>query len=311
MPSSLAAALAASKKTVDRAATIEAKIASVNPPARSSLTQHNDAKMTQLINNPAHKPDSKNSNSESSSPKQEAGKQTPNSKNRKGGGKSHHQPNHTRTARDDYCAAAGEEIVFLCDIPSDDDDYQECVEESRLDLDALVITDQRNARGKGRGRGGSGHNSARNNSIGNGGRILNVNASRRMIGHALGTRLGPASNNDRYGSQDGREVINGKRIEDRGPNNPGAMPTPWSKKTQELMNEKNKNVHGESRSHISRKNECCNKTAGRNNREFSQKFDRDKTDAMANDESTPSPMPKLESAVLKGRWADEDSSDDE
>lgn len=296
---------------MERAETPDAQIALAKPSAPSSLTQHNNEKQEQQIKNSVHKPDSEDSNSKSPSPnRKDVGKQ-PANRNRTGRGKLHHQPNHTGTARDDYCAAAAEEIVFLCDIPSDDDDFQECVEESRLDFDALVITDHRNARGKRTGRGGSGKNSARSNSNGNGGRILNVNASRRIIGHALGTRLGPASNNGRIGAQDSREGIDGKVMNDRRPNNPGAMPTPWSNKAQELTNAKNKNDRNSSDSHISRKNACGNTTASRINREFSEKLDREKTDAMANDASKPSLMPKLESAALKGRWADEDSSDDE
>ncbi|KAL3800355.1 hypothetical protein HJC23_003651 [Cyclotella cryptica] len=312
MPSSLAAALAASKKTAHNEAAPEPKQPPAKPCAPSSLSQHSD-KQARHINKPANKHDSKHPTSENLSPKRkEAGKQqTSNDRNRLDVGKTHHQPNHTRAGRGGNHASAGEEIVFLCDIPSDDDDCQECVEESRLDLNSLSITDRRNAGGKGRGRGGRMHNSARNNSSDNGGRVLNVNASRRMIGHALGTRLGPASNNDIYGAQGGRDAIDRKSNNNRCTNNPGTMPTPWSQKAQEFRGEKKQNIHDDSHCDVSRINEGRNTTENRIKREFSHKNGRDKEETIAIDAVEPSPMPKLESAALKGRWADEDSSDDE
>lgn len=287
MPSSLAAALAASKKGAAASQTKED--APLKHSAPSSLAQHqknhNDDKPVY-----AQSGKSKRQTAEQASRKGRGGRGPPKSRQ--------HQENN----RD------ADEIVFICDIPSSDDD--ECDEDGGIGLDTLQISDhQESGRGHGgrkqspkhkggRGReGGRRDTTSKNN---NGGRVLNVNASRRMIGHALGTRLGPPPNNS-------RDINNTKHNNYQASSNPGSMPTPWSKKAQELKNDNG---------------DYCTerKTDPGGKREKNISNQRDSRvnhpcETSVNDKLSKSnmqePVPKLESAKIKGRWADEDSSDDE
>jgi hypothetical protein len=298
MPSSLAAALAASKKTSTMAATPKPNDAAKHS-APSSLAQ-NQKRHVNLQNQEKEKESPVKQASPPNTNDRGSGKQqTPKNKNKKSGEMS---PNQRKGIHDNQSAA--EEIVFICDIPSSDDDEE-------IDLDALQINDQQKSSGRGRGGRGRGLNqrggrdgSVKGNKNNNsGGRVLNVNASRRMIGHALGTRLGPPPN-----SSDSNDVrSNNNRVS----SNPGAMPTPWSKKAQEMRSESNNvNYHADSQCNIDNRRHQSKTSHNQNSREISHQTGGN-NDVTACNSLEPAPVAKLESAKIKGRWADEDSSDDE
>ena len=312
MPSSLAAALAATKKTPQEEQTTHTK--------SSTLMQH------QKRQNQSKQKVSTNDNVATKSPPKKdvlSGKQhTPNSRGKKGGGTSQKKRKDINV-KEDSRTSAGEEIVFVCDIPSDDEDDDYVGDDYDDDgginnFDRLKITNQcKTGGGSGRVQGDRGNNNKnnrngrgggdRNNSSNNGRRVLNVNASRRLIGHALGTRIGSPPN-DRSGNNN------------RPTSNPAAMPTPWSRisspfapterQAQEMNTRKNER---DNRNFDSRSKRHDDNTRGNQiSRESSEWSGRTANETSVTNESAEAiPMPKLESAVLKGRWADEDSSDDE
>jgi hypothetical protein len=270
MPSSLAAALAASKANTDTTAEKQQQHAPAKSPA-SSLAQYQK------------KPSAVNTHKKPAGRRQE--KQDAANKAGKSGGKS---PQKQLKKQTDSVAAA-EEIVFVCDIPSDS--------EEELDFDTLQISDHKSG-GKIHGNRGSSNQRDRIKSDGRGGRNnhggrLNVNASRRLIGHALGTRLDTPSSNGRESNQ--------SRLNTGVQNNPGAMPTPWSKKAQEMKNETINN---------SRNGKQTKRMSNEDNRRDAS-FQPFVKDTQPSNSEVPVVAPKLESAKIKGRWADEDSSDDE
>lgn len=269
MPSSLAAALAASKANTDTTAEKQQQHAPAKSSA-SSLAQYQK------------KPSAINTHKKPAGRRQE--KQDAANKAGKSGGKSPQKQLKNQTD-----VAAAEEIVFVCDIPSDS--------EEELDFETLQISDHKSG-GRIRGNRGSSNQRDRIKSDGRGGRNnhggrLNVNASRRLIGHALGTRLNTPSSNGRESNQ--------SRLNTGVRNNPGAMPTPWSKKAQEMKNETSNNSrNGKQTKRMS------NEDNGRDTT-----FQPFVKDTQPTNSEIPVVARKLESAKIKGRWADEDSSDDE
>jgi hypothetical protein len=276
MPSSLAAALAASKANTETKSEKQLEHASAKSSA-SSLAQYQ--KKPIAINTQTKHPAGRGQD-----------KQGTRDKAGRGGGKS---PQNQSRKQTDHTVAA-EEIVFVCDIPSDS--------EEELELDTLQISDHKS----GKRHGGSRNNSNERDRKGrddrdnrnNHGERLNVNASRRLIGHALGTRLDHPQNSGKESNQ--------SHIDVRARSNPGVMPTPWSKKAQEMKHETSNNSrHGKQTERMSN-----NASNVRHNR-------RDITSQPSAKDTQPSnsevlvAAPKLESAKIKGRWADEDSSDDE
>ena len=297
MPSSLAAALAASKKNAAETTTMQQpKDEPAKALAPSSLAQYqrqqnkNDnehlkkhAQAEKLINK-----------NDTPASKYLSNKNTPNNKDRKGGGKFPQKRN--TSCADDHNTAV-EEIVFICDIPSSDD------EDDEVHLDSLQITDKNRAgsggrrhrdRGNPNERGGRPRCDRDKRNRNKDGEVLNVNASRRMIGHALGRRLGPSPNISKESNNNNMKSNTSSSV-----SNPGVMPTPWSKKAQEMKNGNKINYSNEMNSRWS--NRDVSKQSDGNNSPQVKKIPA----------SQPAQAPKLESAKLKGRWADEDSSDDE
>ena len=287
MPSSLAAALAASREGT----TVASQTKDAPPKhSSSSLAQY---QKKQDDNKPVHTQSKKNK------------QQTANQKSRKAEGGRAPQKNHQH--RDDNHGA--DKIVFICNIPSSDED--ECDEDEEVGLDTLQISDHKSSRRShggrkrspnyigGRGRKTGGRDLTTDN---NDGRVLNVNASRRLIGHALGTRLGPP--------QSSRDNSNTKQRNDHALSNPGSMPTPWSKKAQELKNDHGYNCTERKTDSSKWEKNATDEQCSRVNH-LCHISGNDKLSISKNILQEPMSVPKLESAKIKGRWADEDSSDDE
>ena len=179
--------------------------------------------------------------------------------------------------------------------------------------------------------------------------MINVNASRRIIEHALGSRMDSNSSNNDAGKKN------------------NAMPTPWAGRAQEmkanLIDTRKRNDNNSSRgggrfsndrpsnrgdrsrfptrndgngrsnnrrdepSRFPSRNEGNNTRTNENREERGSRLPTRNEDITSDrsvpfnaNESTASedpakvtlqPIPKLESAVLKGRWADEESSDED
>ena len=257
MPSSLAAALAASKKNTDPTAAAQ---------------PHQDKNHQNSDNRPQQQKQNIKTKTEHSSTKHDIGR-NPNkqqfSKNRKGRGRNK--------------TAATEEIVFVCDVPSSD-------EEESYGLNTLQISDHKTG-GRGRGRGGRVH-SSNQRSVGSG-----VGADKRRKNN-----MAPNNNNIREQCA----IVNSEKCSI----NPRAMPTPWSKKVQETKvasdahysNDRQTNSRWNNTTHHVDpiKKDVHNMTSRSSNTSTNDNLSRE-----------PAPMPKLESAKIMGRWADEDSSDDE
>mmetsp|Transcript_8359 Transcript_8359/g.17455 ORF Transcript_8359/g.17455 Transcript_8359/m.17455 type:complete len:451 (+) Transcript_8359:108-1460(+) len=274
-----------------------------------------------------------------------------------------------------------QEVVFVCDIPSSDEEEEDEEEEKHVNDDEYQSHNNPRHTKNQNGRKGKKHEQhQQKQQHQQGGKIININASRRMIGHALGTRLhddAPNKGGNRNQSDNDKEP----------PSNPGAMPTPWSKKAEGMGHGKqvvipgsksngghlrdhrsnrddNNNVHvgkdnGGFRGHNSKNNNYTrnnprdkshqksnNSHSDHNHRENERRSSRndgrgvsstgdddrrhrgnntdslefnsgnDKIDSNASSVtskpvSVVADIPKLESALLKGRWADEDSSSDE
>lgn len=255
MPSSLAAALAASKKNTDPTAAAQ---------------PHQDKNHQNSDNRPQQQKQNIKTKTEHSSTKHDIGR-NPNKqqfpKNRKGRGRNK--------------TAATEEIVFVCDVPSSD-------EEESYGLNQ--ISDHKTG-GRGRGRGGRVHGSNQR-SVGSG-----VGADKRRKNN-----MAPNINNIR----EQRAIVNSEKCSI----NQQAMPTPWSKKVQETKvasdahysNDRQTNSRWNNTTHHVDpiKKDVHNMTSRTSN-----------TSTNNNLSTEPTPMPKLESAKIMGRWADEDSSDDE
>lgn len=281
MPSSLAAALAASKANPPSKSPNSSSLAQYqkkHPEHNISKEETHSAKRTPNKNVPKKRYDnsignsSKNNNNNKNYYDRVPTKQQSSKSNKS-----------LRKQTGNDQTATAEEIVFICDIPSDsEDEYKE-----DLDFDTLQISNRQSG---GRGKGGRDNRNQQNgrgkNDRNNRGGRLNVNASRRLIGHALGKRIDPRNDDSR------------NQNNDRTQRNTGAMPTPWSKKAQEMKNEVNINC-GNDRQTNSRwdNNPSCNRNNNNNT---------SKQPSVA-----PAEPVKLESAKIKGRWADEDSSDDE
>ncbi|KAL7463358.1 hypothetical protein ACHAXS_003732 [Conticribra weissflogii] len=293
-------------------------------------------------------------------------------------------------------------LVFVCDIPSSDEEEVEEEEEGEGEgegegkkykhIDDNVEQHHNNPlqnKNVKREKGKTTHQQQQQQQQElkqQGGKVVNVNASRRMIGHALGTRF-----HDKDIPDNGGNRHQSKNLMES-PSNPGAMPTPWSKKAQELdhgtiprgrsdprdRNNRNdtnnydvgKDTAGTSgrsgkndyntrntprdkthqkanNSHRDHDHRVNDRTSSRNDGRVvdgggfhrgnessthddddhrqlhgknadSREFNRDNCKIGSNASSvTAKPVsveensPKLESAILKGRWADEDSSSDE
>lgn len=300
MPSSLAAALAASKAKNEPAAAPQQQQQSAHAksPGPSSLAQYQKKQTHSNKSAETHSHAQKAHHNKDALKKQIDGVNN-------GKGQDKQQASKGRSPqKQKNNDVAAEEIVFVCDIPSDSD-------EEDIDFDTLQISSARSG-----GRGGRcGRNNSnqrhervrggRDNNNSNGGR-LNVNASRRLIGHALGKRIDAPQNTSRETNNSGNN--------DRAPSSshPGAMPTPWSKKAQEMKQQNNVNNSRNTRQANSRWEKDAPRDRQRNNGDIpSQTFGKNNTPPVSVQTEVAEPAPKLESAKIKGRWADEDSSDDE
>ena len=265
MPSSLAAALAASKKNADPTAA---------PQPHQDTKQQNSNSKSQRQNQ-----NIKTENANSSAKKQSQAHHDIG----RGGNKQQSPKN--RKGRNRNKTAATEEIVFICDIPSSDED-------ETCGLNALQISDHKSG-GKGRGRGGRGH-SSNQRGVGSG-----VGADNRSKNN-----VAPNPNNNNTREQ------YAKAKNDKGSINPGAMPTPWSKKAQEMKVESGVHNSNDRRTN-SRWDNTTHHVDPIKNDVHNQTSRTSKTSTNNNISIEPIPMPKLESAKIMGRWADEDSSEDE
>ncbi|KAL7438056.1 hypothetical protein ACHAXH_003989 [Discostella pseudostelligera] len=210
------------------------------------------------------------------------------------------------------------EVVFLCDIPSDDSDDDD---DNKNKINHRDHRNDTRYRGRGRGRGRGEKDVA----------VRNVNSRNDDIRHSGGVP-------SRTGNINSASPTKGnERIPDRSSTTPlpttstGLMPTPWSTRAQGMKNN-------------GTENRTTNPHIRHNNRPDSHS-DRQSTDRSSaqewrspimHDDSNPTPSSsvgrastqknstttvckgaaatpiKLEPTVLKGRWADEDSeSDDE
>ena len=187
------------------------------------------------------------------------------------------------------------EVVFLCDIPSDNSDNDAIDNDKNVGLD-------NNMRGK---RGEKGmplhNNSGRRNDARNTSRATSRTSNR----NTTTVSIGGGGSNDRC-TADSLPTIS-----------TGLMPTPWSTRQQAIkhngIDNRNTNLHTKD---SSRPNTNLNTKGMRSRNSFPTQERRSLPVRVNNCNPTPSSVTtatcpqssfKLESTVLKGRWADEDS----
>ncbi|KAL7529760.1 hypothetical protein ACHAWF_003104 [Thalassiosira exigua] len=366
MPSSLAAALAVSKKGGPSATAVTSDKRTNESSRPSSLLQYQQTKQGQEKASPKepqhheqHGKQKEQSTKESHGVGGKKGKANRRRKNKKKGGNGSDQVDNqpTKTGGEKKRGNAqstphnnvdvpSDEIVFVCDIPSDSDDSNDDEDDvvvnhnqdlgvpnddaegesdsEDLDLDVVVIMggdetnrdiagSRGNVRGQ-KGRGGKGARSDRgnkndrrkNNSENVGGRNTAKNHHHGREKDRRGGGSDHAAKDDRTGNGAGAMK----------PTNPALKPTPWSVRAKATESKANnfqkpsgRNNHAGPHSHGQPP------TQHSRQKKPSATFDSESAPASAllapKSAKEAAPPPKLESLALKGRWADEDSSDDE
>jgi len=220
----------------------------------------------------------------------------------------------------------------------------EC-DDSDVDFDVVVIMDggenttttttQHHAqreKGDGRGKGPRGGGKG-----GRGGRDNRNNDRNKVAGDRGRDRVNPKQrnggrDNDAKGGRDFKSDNNTRVVRadstiasaanpTTAPTNPGAMPTPWSTRAQASNNNQGNHRKDQHRSNSNRTHgggHPKGHTVQNNGRQNppsrnTTSFARVSTPSNSQDrkEAESAPLPKVESLAMKGRWADEDSSDDE